>query len=236
MNWARWSLDDPADIIGTQARSKYREVVTQLTEMKDLVGIQSTGSFAFSGDPGVGKTSIAMMLAHQWVGDSGTEKFNLRHGPEYSGRSLKEATLSTLIDECRYAPMYGKCRALVINEVDKMQKHLQEMLLDWLEDYMPDHFVVFVTTNKNLEQKVAMDKMSKAEREEYLEPRFAERFMPYHIENASVDDLTKGLVKLTGIPTKVAQHAARSSMGSVRQALKQVAKFKAAVKSGKELV
>jgi len=231
MNWARWSLESPDQIIGSKAQATYRGVAQQLSEMKDLVGQESTGSFAFSGDPGVGKTSIAMMLARQWVDSD----FNLRHGPEYSGRSIKEATLSTLIEECRYLPMYGKCRALVINEVDKMQKHLQEMLLDWIEDYLPDHFCVFVTTNKNMETKVVVDKLSKSEQEQYLEPRFAERFMPYHITNPQIDELTQSLIKLTGVPANVAKVAATTSQGSVRSALKQIAKYKAAVNSKKEV-
>jgi len=230
MNWAKWRLESPDKIIGSKAQATYRGVAQQLSEMKDLVGTESTGSFAFSGDPGVGKTSIAMMLANGWVDDP----FNLRHGPEFSGGGIKVATLSTLIDECRYAPLIGKCRALVINEVDKMQRHLQEMLLDWIEDYLPDHFVVFVTTNKNLEAKVVVDKLSKSEREEYLEPRFAERFMPYHITNPTNEEMASSIESLTGVPTQIAQHAARNAQGSVRSALKQVAKWKAAVNSKKE--
>ena len=144
MNWAKWRLESPDKIIGSKAQATYRGVAQQLSEMKDLVGTESTGSFAFSGDPGVGKTSIAMMLAHEWVGPSDNEKLNLRHGPAYSGRGIKEHILSELIDACMYAPMYGKCRALVINEVDKMQRHLQEMLLDWIEDYLPDHFLSLI--------------------------------------------------------------------------------------------
>lgn len=227
MNWAKWKLESPDQIVGSKAQATYRGVAQQLSENKHLVGSESTGCFAFSGDPGVGKTSIAMMLARSWVDSD----FNLRHGPEYSGRSVKEATLSTLIDECRYMPMYGKCRALVINEVDKMQRHLQEMLLDWLEDYLPDHFVVFVTTNKNQEQKVVLDKLSVSEREKYLEPRFAERFMPYHITNPTNEEMSASLVSLTGVPGNIAEHAARNAQGSVRSALKQVAKWKAAVNS-----
>ena len=70
MNWAKWKLESPDQIVGSKAQATYRGVAQQLSEMKDLVGSESTGSFAFSGDPGVGKTAIAEGLAYNIVNDN----------------------------------------------------------------------------------------------------------------------------------------------------------------------
>ena len=236
MNWARWSPKTHEDLIG-RAKAIYNLVAEQLRNLKALEGSQSSGAFAFSGDPGVGKTSVAMMLADNWVTEN--KSINYLHGPNWSGRRIKETQITDMIDnwQASQATLFdGQCKAVVINEVDKMQKHLQEMLLDWMEDYLPERTIVLVTTNKDVGQKQQIEKLSKAQQEEYLEPRFAERFVPHHIDTSSPEEIAKGLLRLPFAEmvddtsrAKAAQFAARKCEGSIRRALQEVDKFSAAV-------
>ena len=131
-----------------------------------------------------------------------------------------------LIDETRMSWMYGN-RALIINEADKVQPAAQDLMLDWLEDELPEGYLVMCTTNAKVatEGRQASLKLSKTDKDEYLSTKFLSRLTKYHLEYPTTKEIAEGLERITNCPDYVATNAAKASAGDLRQAFKELQIF-----------
>ena len=120
--------------------------------------------------------------------------------------------------------MWGKYRALVINEADKVQPAAQDLMLDWLEDELPEGYLVMCTTNAKVatEGKQATLKLSKTDKDEYLSTKFLSRLTKYHLDYPSTKEIAEGLQRITECSELVATSAAKASAGDLRQAFKEL--------------
>jgi len=146
------------------------------------------------------------------------------------GRAVSKEWVQDLINETRMSWMYGN-RALIINEADKVQPAAQDLMLDWLEDELPEGYLVMCTTNAKVatEGKQATLKLSKTDKDEYLSTKFLSRLTKYHLDYPPVDEISEGLSRIVkeNCPEYVALNAAKASGGDLRQAFKELQIFQA---------
>ena len=173
--------------------------------------------FLIHGYEGRGKTTVAQFVADEYA-DHDTNTQTLK------GNKVIQSVVDELIAEGHTHPLWGSRRSLVINECDNINKDVQNVLHDWLQDELPSNYVVLVTTNKKPCQREEWDKMSESERKDHLTPKFSSRFTWYEAPSLPVEELAHAIKQLTGIPEKAAMVCAKNGKGDIRHSLKEVQK------------
>ena len=225
-NWSTWQPQSGDDLIGTKARQAYTNIETQIKAFAEMEGRACSGRYVLSGPPGCGKTTIARLISNMWVEQPIAVT-------TWKGREVSKELIQDLIYESKLGSMWGKFRALVINEADRVQPAAQDLMLDWLEDELPEGYLVMCTTNAKVatEGKQATLKLSKTDKDEYLSTKFMSRLTKYHLEYPPVDEIAEGLERITGCSNQVATFAAKASSGDLRQAFKELQIFQAEILS-----
>ena len=132
--------------------SKYRP--TNLTEMVlpwqhglnkalDFVSNPYPEAFLFYGSPGLGKTSLARIVAQAAAGDP----FSVRY---LSGPDLDSSTVRDIAATSYQPPLFGKYHAFVVDEADQTPRGGQIRLLSLLENL--GHTVWIFTSNESMEE------------------------------------------------------------------------------------
>jgi replication-associated recombination protein RarA len=143
--------------------SKYRP--TNLTEMVlpwqhgltkalDFLSNPYPEAFLFYGCAGLGKTSLARIMAHAAAGDP----FSVRY---LSGPDLDSNTVRDIAAASYHPPLFGKYYAYVVDEADQTPRGGQIRLFSLLENL--GHTVWIFTSNESMEE---------------FEPRFVSRVKP----------------------------------------------------------
>ena len=98
-------------------------------------------TFLFQGPSGCGKTTIARIVAEKLgaVPDE-VKEYNI-------SKTRGIDTAREIIDSCRYAPMKGKVKVFVLNEVQKSTDEFQSAMLEILEEPPKHIFFILATTN-----------------------------------------------------------------------------------------
>ena len=91
------------------------------------------------GDPGTGKTSIAMILAREFTGGGSGSILRM------DGKGTSAAGIRTMAEDWRYRSLFGK-RAVVIDEIQDVTGGAEEALLTVLERIPEDTIVIGTTT------------------------------------------------------------------------------------------
>ncbi len=224
-NWSTWQPACGDDLIGSKPRQVFNNIEVQLNAFAEQEGRACSGRYVLSGPPGCGKTTIARLLSKEWV--QGAD-INLK---TWKGREVSKELVQDEIYNSKSYSLFGKYRALVINEADRVQPAAQDLMLDWLEDELPEGYLVMCTTNAKVatEGKQVSLKLSKTDKDEYLSSKFMSRLTKYHLEYPPVAEIADGLSRITGCPDHVATFAAKASSGDLRQAFKELQIFQAEI-------
>lgn len=158
-----------------------------------------------TGPPGVGKTTIANMIALRLAGNRFA--VTCENGKEVGVGRVREAKME--MHESSLFSTTGH-RAWVINEGDKITDDGQVAFLS-LMDECPARFHIIVTSNEDISN---------------WSERFETRFEVYNITKPSALDIAEGLTTRLGVQANVATAAAEQCGGNVRQAIKEIKAWK----------
>jgi replication-associated recombination protein RarA len=150
----------------------------------------------FIGEPGIGKSEIAMAMALRLANEQrlAVERVN--------GADVTAETVRSWRQSFACSSLFADWRPLVIEEVDKLSPQAQVLMLTFLDTLQPGRAVLCTS---NLEAKD-------------LTPRFQTRFQLWQVAPPK-DSEVKALLIERGLPPAVAQQIAVSSVGNVRAAL-----------------
>jgi DNA polymerase-3 subunit gamma/tau len=128
----------------------FDEVVGQAHVVRALENALAEGRIAqaylFSGIRGVGKTSVARILARALNGVEGTSAGELDILEIDAATYSKVEQVRELTESLRYKPVHGKYKVVVLDEVHRLSRQAFDALLKIVEE-PPEHLVfIFATT------------------------------------------------------------------------------------------
>lgn len=144
----------PTSIEGFIGLDKPRKIA------QSIIANPVDGAFLFTGEPGIGKTSLALAIAEQMPAE-------LHHVPS---QDANVDTFRRIMATCAYVPRLGCRKHLVlVDEADAMSDAAQKYLLSKLDESARPADTVFIFTSNGTDK---------------LEPRFLSRcelveFSPY---------------------------------------------------------
>ena len=148
------------------------------------------------GPPGVGKTSIAEMLAAELAGSPfAVEDFN--------GKLVGIDTVKAWMGGLSYGSLFGDFSVRIVNELDRCSRDAQDLLLTYLDKLTPGR--AFIGTS-NLQLDL-------------LTERFQTRFQAIKLRAPDTEEIAEFLIRRWDMDKAVAFQIAVGSGGCVRAAL-----------------
>jgi ABC-type dipeptide/oligopeptide/nickel transport system ATPase subunit len=210
-NWSRHRPTKPSELIGESVRFIHESISFE-TQQED-----GERCFLLHGRSGRGKTTIATFIGKEYA----DHEDNVI---TYKGNDVTLSEAKDIMYRCQLVPFNGRRRALIINEVDNINKDVQNVLHDWLQDELPNEMVVLVTTNKKPSRDEEWETMSESERKDHLTPKFGSRFTWHETPTLNTKEIADELVRMCGIPPKAATVCANNGKGDYRHTFKEVQK------------
>jgi replication-associated recombination protein RarA len=180
-----------------------------LNSALDFVANPHPEAYLFYGPPGLGKTSLARIIAHAAAGDP----FSVRYfmGPDLDSNTVRDIAAASF-----HPPLFGKLHAFVVDEADSIPRGGQIRLLGMLENPGPTVWVF--TSNEGLDD---------------FEPRFVSRVKALHFSTQGMfDPATKWLLTIAkeegvALSKATAQRLIRECKNNLRAALQALELMKA---------
>jgi replication-associated recombination protein RarA len=171
-------------------------------QIRRVNGAASTFKFLLHGQPGVGKTSLAKMIAREIVAD----KIDIE---TINGRNLDSETVREWQRNAAYGSLFGGWKVKLVNEADLIPAAAQDLMLTYLDDLPPQNAVI-ATSNQNVTA---------------LTERFQTRFRLVKVPGPNCDELARWLIEKWRLPKETADFISLGACGNVRLALLDAADF-----------
>ncbi len=177
----------------------FSEVLGQEAVVKPLANAVKTGrishAYLFSGPRGVGKTTVARILARSVNGFSEDAEVDLIEIDAASNRGIDE--IRELREAVRFMPASGKYKVYIIDEVHMLTKEAFNALLKTLEE--PPEHIIFILATTEVE-KIPQTVVSRAQHYEFRRPplvAIAEKLVKISkSEKVALDKEAAGLIAL----------------------------------------
>lgn len=190
MNWRPQIADD---LIG-QAR---RVAAVQVTKAQRLASAPTaTVKLLLYGPPGVGKTSVVELIAHELTGSALSVE-------NYNGREVTVDVVREWMRALPYGSLFSHWSVRIVNELDRCSREAQDLLLTYL-DRLPPGRAFLGTSNLQLD---------------LLTERFQTRFQAIKLLPPSTEELAAFMRERWSVPSATAMQIAVGSGGCVRAAL-----------------
>lgn len=179
-----------------------QSILARKDEAGNLIGVPH--AFLFTGHYGCGKTTLAMIVKDELgCADRDFEYFN-------TSNTRGIDTIREIDRTCRYKPIAGKVKFIILDECHKLTNEAQNALLNLLES-PPAHTYFALCTTEPVK----------------LLKTIVSRCVPYQLKALKRIDIYKLLKSITieekvDIPSDLLKEIARVSNGSARDAVKKL--------------
>mgnify|MGYP006292169307 CR=1 FL=1 len=188
-----WRTTGPDDLLGP-ARTVAEKLLAKAEAAKN--NGRSPLKVLLYGPPGVGKTSIAEMLALQLAGT----RWSI---DDTNGKLVTIETVKGWLHQLAYGDLFSDWSVKLVNEMDRCSRDAQDLMLSYL-DRLPPGRAFIGTSNLDLSQ---------------LTERFQTRFQAIKIAAPDSEEVRGFLMERWEVPESVASMIAVGSGGNVRAAL-----------------